>query len=151
VRLAEDNRPDVEEVCYGVRAKCDFSWNRGSDAVSVIIDNPRSRSRSQGMCLSRWPPIRLQGCVICFAGPDSAERQAFRAGPFQNIASLSLLPACTDQCLVCLRPSRTSWSTDDPALCRGEDSILRRHGGCLPSAPGGPRSSPAYAVRSFIA
>ena len=23
------------------------------------------------MCLSRWPPIRLQGCIICFAGPDS--------------------------------------------------------------------------------
>jgi hypothetical protein len=23
------------------------------------------------MRLSRWPPIRLQGCVICFAGPDS--------------------------------------------------------------------------------
>src|SRR5208282_866986 len=68
--------------------------------------------------------------------PDTAERQAFQAGPFQNIVNLSLLPACTEQCLVCLRPSRTSWSTDDPALCRGEDSILRRRGGCLPFAPG---------------
>ena len=66
----------------------------------------------------------------------TAERQAFQTGPFQNIVSLSLLPACTNQCLVCLRPSRTSWSTDDPALCRGEDSILRRRGGCLPFAPG---------------
>ena len=74
-------------------------------------------------------------------------RLACRAAPSHALAGLSLLPAIHRLMFgLCLPFAHLVVNSENPALCRGEHSIVRRLGGGVVLRPRGPRSCPSYAV-----
>ena len=78
--------------------------------------------------------------------PQYGWKAGFPNGAFPDRQQLKLAPSMRRPTSSLHRPSCTSSSHGDPALCQAADLIVHRLGGLLILRPRGPRSGPGYSV-----
>ena len=78
--------------------------------------------------------------------PQYGWKAGFPNGAFLDRQQLKLAPSMRRPTSSLHRPSCTSSSHGDPALCQAADLIVHRLGGLLILRPRGPRSGPGYSV-----
>ena len=91
---------NLPAATHGETVRCLFAIELSNQSWVIGFNTPLSEKISR-RTLSGYHSVRR-------VFPDTAGRLACRAAPSHALAGLSLLPAYTGLCLVCVRLSRTS-------------------------------------------